>query len=59
MSYSQKKEKTLAIKAAKNSDPDPEKIHKERLKHLQPEGFNSFLALYNKVWQQGYFPENV
>ena len=27
------------------------------LKHLPPEGLDSLPVLYNKIWQQRYFPE--
>ena len=27
------------------------------MKHLLTEGLDSFLVLYNKIWQRGYFPE--
>ena len=27
------------------------------LKHLPPKGLDSLLVFYNKIWQQGYFPE--
>ena len=37
--------------------PGPDKIHNEMLKHLPLEGLNSLLVLYNKIWQQVYFPE--
>ena len=50
-------ELSRAIQATKNSAPGPDKIHSEMLKHLPPEGLESLLALYNKIWQQGYFPE--
>ena len=48
---------TQAIQVTKNSALGPDDIHKEKLKHLPPEGLDSLLALYNKTWQQGYFPE--
>ena len=45
------------MKATKISAPGPDKIHNEILKHLAQEGLDSLLVLYNKNWQQGYFPE--
>ena len=56
-SLSQKNELTRAIHATKNSAPGPDKIHNEMLKHLPPEGLDSLLVMYNKIWQQGYFSE--
>ena len=53
-----KKELSRAIQATKNSAPGREKIQNEMLKLLPPEGLDSLLVLYNKLWQQGYFPEN-
>ena len=52
-----KEELTRAIQATKNSAPGPDKIYNEMLKHLLPEGLDSPLDLYNKIWQQEYFPE--
>ena len=52
-----KKELTRAIQATKNSAPGSEKIHNEKLKHLPPKGLDSLLTLYNRIWQQRYFPE--
>ena len=45
------------IQATKNSAPGPDKIHNEMLKDLPPEELDSLLDLYNKILQQGYFPE--
>ena len=53
-----KEELTWAIQVTKWSAPGPDKIHNEMLKRLPPEGLDSFLALYNKIWHQGYLPEN-
>ena len=52
-----KEELTRAIHATENSAPGPDKIHSEMLKHLPPEGLDSLLVMYNKIWQQGYFSE--
>ena len=46
-----------AIQATKNSVPGPDKIYNEILKHLLPEGLDLLLVFYNKIKQQGYFPE--
>ena len=48
---------TRAIHATKNFAPGPDKIHKEMLKYLPPEGLDSLLFMYNKILLQGYFPE--
>ena len=55
---SSKEELTRAFQVTKNFAPGPDKIHIELFKHLPREGFDSILAIYNKIWQQGYFPEN-
>ena len=48
---------TQAIQSTKNSASGPDKIHNEMLKHLPPEELDSLLVLYNKIWQQRYFPK--
>ena len=52
-----KEELSQAIQATKKYAPGPDKIQNEMLKHLPAEGLDSLLVLYNKIWQQGYFPE--
>ena len=52
-----KVESTRAIQATKNSAPGLNKIRNEMLKHLPPVGLDSLLVMYNKIWQQGDFPE--
>ena len=51
-----KEELARAIQVTKNSAPGLDKIHNEMLKHIPPKRLDSFLALNNKLWQQGYFP---
>ena len=48
---------TRATQTTKNSAAGPDKIHNGMLKHLPPEGLDSLLALCNKTWPEGYFPE--
>ena len=52
-----KEELTRAIHVTENSALGPENIHNEILKHLPPERLDSILIMYNKIWQQGYFPK--
>ena len=52
-----KEELTQAIQSTKTSPTGPDKIHNEMLKHFWPERLDSLLALFNKIWQQGFFPE--
>ena len=52
-----KKELIRAIQTTENSAPGQDKIHNEMLKQLPPEEIDPLLALYNKIWKQGYFPE--
>ena len=54
-----KEELTWAIQATKSSAPCPDKINNEMLKDLPPEGLHSRFALYNKKYQQWYFPEKM
>ena len=48
---------TRATQTTKNSAAGPDKIHNGMLKHLQPVGSVSILALCKKTWPEGYFPE--
>ena len=53
-----KEELFRAIQVTKKSAPGPEKIYREILKHLPPEGSDSLIVLYKTIWQQGTYLKN-
>ena len=46
----------FAIKSNKITAPGPDKISNLMLKHLPDAGREYLLKIYNKLWQEGYFP---
>ena len=46
-----------ALKRCKNTAPGPDGIHYLMLKHLSPRMKQCLLAIFNKCWTEGVFPE--